>query len=721
MRVGQANNARFFLLSPQRNGGRRVQVEDIEDFDSVYADIYKKDTTGNYYRTEKNGRMELGTEGYLYLLAIWSLYKTRADVRLLTEVKDETKETEDWTLISNPSVNLNTLKFDDENETVSFEVTEGGHLESIEARWDDEYDLTAEGVPNMAYVNVFFGGRRILKRTKYVGGTIEVDARDDQGATARALPLTTEYRSQETFLSDNNNVLANSQGGTYASLSLPATILTNAPQDFNYKINGKVGIEVTNPSLAGNIHLDLVRYNNGEAQDFDEIVLRLASGNPANFGEVLEYEFNNYELEVKEGDSIGIMTLSDTTSFGELRLKYKVTDDTSFIFSTDDPSQPTLSKAIKLRTAFQQLVNVSTDSTDISVEMPVFENAAGYTNVGEVLLVHGSWIRNMPQIINEGEDDERRVQTNLSLKKLYEGCKILRPLRYEARTTNGKKEFHVGLEKETQQNFIGARLQDANGYIPPITPERDVIGENIYGTVILGSTTSGTNYEEVNNLFSICGVGNWNTFNTDSDKKYEVTTEIRTGSEDFELERQFQFEDFPDRDTPRQNDWFLVHAKKVGLDYQPVKWQDIYEERPKNVYDADSNFNWIFRPRNLLEGHGWKIKSCLDENINNYLRHISGQNYNDSLITKRAGEEERPENGRVYHTTLERATVDLLGIKFSLPVRQNIIQQLRGKTNGIDNRFGLIAHLYKGEVVYSRLLEADLNRDGNFELIPAIR
>ena len=719
MRVGQSDISRFFLICKDYKDGVRVQIEDIADYDTVFADVHIKEKS-NYFSTTKEGRIELGKTAYEYLLGINVIFGIRPDVRLITEVKDETRPTEDWIQISNVSIDLSSLSFDDTNRTVSVEISKGGFIDILEARWDDDFNITSEGFDELPYVNLKLDPRKILKRSKFKISDVEVQFKDDAGSTARAIPMEIEYKSQET-VQPVSNVLANSASDQYAKLTIGGNcFILNAPQDFLYKVNGTISIQIMYPSIGGSMSMDLVRFNNGQELDFDEVILNLDNGDPSNAGEILTYTFTDHDLSVKAGESIMIGTLSNVTSFGTSPY-YKVIENTLEI-ETETPFNETYCKAIKPIDAFQRLVDVSTDFENITVDSSIFGEGGEYENV---LLIHGSWIRNMPQVVNEGDDDERRIQQNLSLKKLYEGYKILKPLMYEPRNVNGKKIFYIGLEKETQRNFIGIRLRETrNGetnYITPSNPKRDVVGDNYYGSITIGSTTSGSNYGEVNNLYSICGVGNWNTYNIKSKEKYEVTTEIRTGSEDIELERQFQWEDYPDLDTERQDDWFFAHAVKVGDEYHLVKWQSLYETKPQKVYDADSNYNWIFSPRRLLEGHGWKIKSCLDENPNNYLRHISGENYNDSLITKKSGETERPENGNVYHNELDKATVRLMATDFDMTVKQDIIKQLNGNTNGIDNRYGLVEHLHDGELVYSRLMEANTNKDGSFELIEAIR
>jgi hypothetical protein len=151
-----------------------------------------------------------------------------------------------------------------------------------------------------------------------------------------------------------------------------------------------------------------------------------------------------------------------------------------------------------------------------------------------------------------------------------------------------------------------------------------------------------------------------------------------------------------------------------------VKWQELYSEKPKKVYDADSCYNWIFSPRRLFEGHGYKIKPCLNDSQNDSVT-FSGSNCNASLITKKSGEDERAEDGNIFHNTIEEGTVKLMEYKFPFVVKQDIIMQMNGQTNGTDNRFGLVEFLFDGDLAYGRLIEGDTNRKGEFKLIEAVR
>ena len=128
MRVGQSNIANFYLTS---NVKKKTQIEDIADFETEFADVYKKETKGNYYKVGKTGRLELGQTAYFYLLQVFTVYGITPNVRLLTEVKSEQKETEDCIQISNVGIDLSTMKFNDVEKTVSVETLQGGFLDIL--------------------------------------------------------------------------------------------------------------------------------------------------------------------------------------------------------------------------------------------------------------------------------------------------------------------------------------------------------------------------------------------------------------------------------------------------------------------------------------------------------------------------------------------------------------------------------------------------------------
>ena len=463
----------------------------------------------------------------------------------------------------------------------------------------------------------------------------------------------------------------------------------------------------------------MVRYNNGEDLNFDEVIERLDSCNPIITGDICEYDFDDYEIIVKEGESIAITTLSDTFD----GIKYQVFN-TEIYIREDDLFPITYTKAIRPMDLGERLVSIITGNED-SFDSSIFKEGGKYENY---LLAHGTWLRNMPEVLNQGQDSEKRVQASISLETMYEAYGINEPLRYDTNQVGLGEVFEIGTEKETQQNFVSIRIGETRDKfrLNQVKPIRKVIGDNYYSSIHIGSTKSGNDYGEVNNLYSICGNANFTTINALNDSEYKATTEVRTGAEDVEFTRSVQYEDFPDKDTERDDDWFLLHCTKVGDEYFLVKWPALYSEKPNNVYSASTNYNYAFSPARLLLGHGWKLNSGLMPNIKDKIS-FSKSNCNGSLVTKKAGEEELYEDGgksieqdkRIEHKWLENPTVISKTVEFSHPVTQEIWDMLNGTTNGVDNKYGLVEYLTRDGVQYGRLIKVDRSGEGKWTLIEA--
>ena len=377
MRVGQSNISRFFLLSSDWNNGERFQIDDIPDYETTFADVHELSEQGAYYRTSKQGEIQLGRKAYEYLNGLFTVKGVRPNVFLISEAKSETRLSQDWVQFSNVGVDLGTMVFDDDTRHVTIQTTTGGFIDEVEARWSDEFDITrdeVDGGQGLDFVQVRLEPRSILRRSRFVRTETEVSIEDDQGSTARALPITTAtpgFNSQMGIVGSVSNIFANSANDNYARLRQVATFLTNAPQDFEYIINGTVEIQVKVISnifgTSGFLNLDLVRYNNGEELDFDEVIENLAT---TNFSEgqtfTMRYDFDNYILNVREGDSIGLMTLSNinTTSSNP---HYVVTNNTDFTITTSRNFRETFTRALRFKDAFKKLVDLSTQSNNIKI------------------------------------------------------------------------------------------------------------------------------------------------------------------------------------------------------------------------------------------------------------------------------------------------------------------------------------------------------------------
>ncbi len=407
-----------------------------------------------------------------------------------------------------------------------------------------------------------------------------------------------------------------------------------------------------------------------------------------------------------------------------------VMSESTLTINEDSDFPKSTAKGIRVYDAFKKLCDIQGYKFDSSIFGPGGKHY-------DLFLMHGTWIRNVPQIIPLSNGEIRRVQSNLSFEDLFNACSILEPLRYDAKRFD---TFYVGAEIETQKNKTGITLRDNEGVLmEPAEKSRAVISENYYGSIRLGSTTTGENYGEVNNLYSVCGNARWNTINTNSESAYEVTTDFRTGAEDIELQRQIPYSgegsdtetqnEGAGRDSEKDNDWFFIDCKPVDdyvirgtetirCEYGPKFWDDYnFDQLPKNVFSPETVYNWLFLPTNLLYGHSWKIAPGIwRPTIYNDKVHFISSNCNSSVSKIFEGVELQEDQDIVYNTPqfrnrFMRPTVKLMAVSFRIAPTQDIKLALQG------DKYARVEYLFKGELKYGRILDASTN--GQFNLIEA--
>lgn len=707
---------RYYLISNEL--GRQL-IGEVKNFRDVAGDKYTLEDEG-YFSVTKAGKVTAYEVAYEYLLGAQKRYGPTIRIRFQEQRKNDLTFEQDWEVVSDQLINMYTLSFDEEsdNPSVDFEFKDINKL--INDNFDTEFDVQGEGVPELAYKTLAVKPRQILKRSRFIGTGAEINAKDDQGSTARAILLELDYTSQSEIIGEVSTSFANSVNDNYAQLAFAgATFLTNALQDFTYTLNGVVEIQVSSRALNGDWRIDLVRYNNELQQSFDEVILNLGTPDPASQNSIFRYEFNNYQFDVAKGDSIGLMSLSNTSDFGGLDFKFTVTENTELRLETDTPFPETSTKAVKPLDMFQHLARIINQDIDYKAISDIFGPGGRHENK---LLVHGTWLRNAPVIINEGLEDERRLQANLSMEQLYDALQILEPLRRDVQDFEGDEVFTVGAFKQMRQRFVGIELGEVTDKFRLVEvgdKNRETLQGNYYRLVKLGSTTSGSNYGGVNNIYSTSGFAQWRTVHVENDSDYEFTTEMRTGAEDAEFQRQFQYGDNPDTDGEADNDWFLFDAKLIAGDrYELRGWEDYFESIPTNVYSADTNYNWAFMPLLLLEGHGYKVSAGLQESLDDDLFDITG-NCNLSITVERTTGQFITSNAPYPNNLLESPQIVPFMINCTHPTNIETIEQFRGRINGVDRKQGLVRLKYNGQVINAWLFEADLSREGKYKLIEA--
>jgi hypothetical protein len=718
----KTNNIRFYL-SANKPGFEKVPIDAIKDYLDIPGDIYTLEERG-YFSVTKNSKVTFYQTGYEYLMGIRSVYGPSTKVRFIIEEKDDRTLSEDWVRTSDTFVNMYTLSFgeEDDNRTVECELVTGGDLKIMEASFSDEFDVMGVGAPALPYVNVRIDPRLIFRRSKLVtpDDTVIPSSPLDGGNPHFTVPLNQSFSSDDN-ISGTGMVtmygIREASGSATLNFIPGGCFYFNADRNRTISVNFQGEFSVKGTLGTGDrIEFFLMVFDEGDDLNFlrrDSIfqapVLATPGGGPFVFDETRE-------VDVLEGQSLAFAVRAFNLE------AYNIEIAKATIITREDSTFPTTyARAVKPFDMFQHLAGRIMGDAEYKFMSGLFGPGGEYENM---LLAHGTWLRNVPPVLNEGEDDERRIQANLSMESLFNAFSIKQPLRWDIAKAGNTNTFTVDTFRHIRQQFTGIKIGQSKGGVFKLTPVtgkgRDVLGENYYRKITIGSVTSGSNYAEVNNLYSICGYGQWSTPHTDSESEYKVETEFRTGAEDVEIQRQLQYSDNPDADAERDDDWFIIDTKVNGAEYEPRKWQDFYEEAPRNVYSVDTNYNWPFHPIELLRGHGYKVSAGLQEVSTENLSNPTG-NCNMSLITKRAGEDAITSNEPFPIRILDRPVEELMMVNFTFTMTMDVLDQLKGTTGGVDNKFGVVEIDYGGEKIKGFLYSGKTDKNANFKIIQAAR
>lgn len=707
--VEKDNNHEFYLAS---NSGGRILVEEPRDYDAD-ADVYEFIDEGGYFETTRTENVTLLETGANYLKNFMLSFGATEQVRFIHLKKREDTPEAQWFTVLDAAVDLMEMDFDDEpdNKSVSVKLIRGGLIKDIEDDFDTDYDITAETESyqddsDLPFVQVCLDARQIFRRTLW-------DIRDDKKVLSiNSLSTYFTIPIQKSAIVSGDSRAGSQFFGDVSVLSGASMFYFNNDRQKELEFYFDIDMTITQSANNGGfISLQLVKYENGD-QFSNPTLIDLQEGPGSTIsiqnevGQRLLYQKIKGQDEpirvtLEEGESLSLQ-LASNAPFPYTTVL--TVDKARLIQEEDSLFRETQSRALRYYDLLAKLAKIQ----GYEFDSKLFGEGGKYE---DLLIAHGTWLRNMPQVINQGiENEERRVQSVTSLKDAFEAGNVLLPLRYN--DLNGK--FTVEDLKDTQQNYISVSIRDKDGKLQEVSnKESYILGDEFTGSVQIGSETSGENYGEVNNLQSICGNAQWVTF-LKNDAKYEVLTEYRTGSEDIELCRQLQWEDYPDQDSEYDNDWFFIDAKpatdKPGCDYVVKKWDSYFSAVPKNVYSPLTNYNWIFRPSNLLYNHSWRITPALWVDQLQAINFASS-NCNSSLITETDGIELQ-EDQPIQHLRLQRPTIRPIGNTFETVLTEEAKRSLSG------DKFGVIEYQYNGERKVGRLINGA--SDGTFEVVEAI-
>lgn len=722
--ISWKNNVEHAIVSDTLG---RVVIPEPINYEDGNRNIYERDDKSKGFLKSRSNDLEF--YGAAVDAIKTQIYTKGISEDLLLEklIKSDDRVDELWRSTEPIYLDLKELKFDEKKGGGSIAKTkaiEGGLKKVIDARISDEYDLKtlldADGntIDPLETETALLESREIFLRSVLsVEDGIEIGILNSgDELNARSIPFQVDINSDQGNIDYVLGDKLSAASGDYANLSsdkIGSCFLTSSDNVKKLTLNGKVKVTIIDGGNFGTMKMDLVYYKGGSDFIYDSVrSIPLVAAEPTFLGSVMEYNFTDFKIDVLQGDSlaIGLLATENGIRWSVSQTELTITEDSIFPASE--------AKCLTYGQTLNRLLYIITGKKNL-VRSELLETG----ELSEDIISNGFYIRQFPDVMNEGTDEERKTQFNISLEQILQHIEALQPKAWWVEKIGLTEYFRLEKYSYTQQNTISIPFGDRNKegfiqYIEASDVKREVLGKNFYSKLELGSEKGGDDYEEVNGLRSINGKANFSTINKNNDSTYSKLSPFRLGDVDVELPRRKPYSLYPEEDTRYDSDIMCIRCKLVSNKYVVKKWQDIYELAPTGIYRPDSAYNLDITPARLLLKHSANINAALYHYPNGNIVFASS-NCNSSFQSKKEGEEILKEDGVLPHARLNKPTVRPYTLECNAPVSQELEDLITGTKNGIKNWFGIVALKTGADIEYFRLIKSDVNKEGKHKFIEA--
>jgi hypothetical protein len=432
--VSWKNNIEHALVSEALG---RVVIPEPLNYEDGNRNIYERDEDSKGFLKTRSNDLEF------YGVAVDAIRKQiytkgiAEDLLLEKIIKSDDRIDELWRKTEPIYLDLKELKFDDKKgggSTAKTKAVEGGLKKLIDARFSDEYDLKSlldsdgNTIEPLETESVLLESREIFLRSQATvedGIEIRADVQGGDNLNARAIPFIFDINSdQDNLLSIRTDAVLNAASNDFASLTAfnqLNVMVYRASATKILTLNGRVNFSLPiNDISTGRNELAIVIY------DFEFNVVSqnpLMSFNPLG-NNTWTYDFVNEKVDIPVGNSMAIALLSDTNS----NIKYNFTD-TYMTVEEDSFFPPSQCKALTYKQALNRILYIITGKNNL-VDSDLLTDG----ELSPDLITDGYYVRQFPDIINEGTDEERKIQFNTSLEDVLN---------------------HIGLKKKVIKNILG--------------------------------------------------------------------------------------------------------------------------------------------------------------------------------------------------------------------------------------------------------------------------
>lgn len=602
--------------------------------------------------------------------------------------------------------------------TVKIPFTSGGLNQLLKAKLKDKFEFTRiESITGEAIQPVQTNEFAAINRPLFLDSLLKTKEEDKNSNLFQLNPFAdTEgsvgvpceiiYESDEKITS----IIPNQLNKT-PSTGLNAVMfyyLNDIDKSFKLDISSSFFVGAGVNISTANFNLDLVIYNGGVSlTEKERINLYTESFGTSGLSKNISESYYNDNFTLLEGESLSL----------EFRFNKDISALLGFTFREINTSisvqelsirndLPRRSKCILNKYVGRSLMNIiNNDATTYKSD---------FFNKGDFKLTavtSGKWIRGFL-------DDS----ITFSGKDWLENCNSLFNMGYNIEIIDGKETLvHEELKYFFRPETKITIPQQVNNV------KRSVAKDFIYSTIKSGYKKPGGDnlYEEVN------GLNEYNTSNeyitpiTRVVSQYDIESPFRADSEGKELTVRKSIRLFPTEDYRTDKTIFNLDLKNEGTNVLSERvWQDDYEVEPQGIFSPDTATGLRLTPYRNMERHFWFINNSLTKYPDKYIRYSSTRG-NSELITKKAGEEEKKENGDFKINSLENAIFVNEWIEFEYPVDFDLISQI----NGVSDVEGIrVPNLYfKVEFInefnekeYGYLFELQPNKEGKWKLLKAV-
>jgi len=729
-KVGWDDSVEFSLVSESQT---ETVIPEPINYDEGNGNIYERDSESKGFLVKKTNPLEFTKTGSQFLLNQLVTKGIEEDVVMEKKIKDPNRLDEEWRTATINYINLSELEFNKSGSGENIAKTkagEGGLKKLIDSKKKDVFDLTSildsngNAISELEAETITLPTRAIFLRSEL---SVEDGTRTRAtvsgfllgGLNARSVPFQVDINSDSGNIDFVLQDTLSAENDTYASLSsdkIGNCWLTASETDKQLTLNGKVKATITDREV-GTWTMDIVIYSGGSEFILKEVI-PLTSANPNILGNVMQYTFSDYILDISKGDSVAIGFLSDTDD--GIEWEYS---ETSLVVTEDSVFAPTTARCLTYEQVINRLLLIITGTDELLISDLLTTGV-----LSTDLLTSGFWVRGFPNVVTGEDGEERKIQFNVSLNEVFDHIEALHPKAWWIEKQGDTEYLRLELYSYTQQNFVGIPFfetvidqftgKETIIYIEASDIKRKVLKKNFYSIIEVGSSKGGNNYEEVDGLQSINGKANFSTINKKNESKYSKLSPFALGDIDIEIPRRKPYDLFPNEDTRFDSRIMVIRSKLVGNTWVVKSWGDDFESAPTGIYRVDTAYNLDISPARLLLNHS--------ANINAGLYHyplgsivFSSSNCNSSYKSKKSGEDLLEEDGAIPHSRLSSPTIRPFSVDCTAKVSQEIEDRIIGKTNEIPNWFGLVAINTGVTIELFRLIESDVNKEGKHKLIEA--